>query len=147
MAERYRILVTGSRDWPTPGVVWSALNDVQADLLPTGRPLVVVHGACRTGADAQAADWAAVAGQFTTRVALEGHPAQDHPTQDFGPWPGAGPRRNAYMVGLGADLALAFLGPCTSPRCRRPGPHPSHGASGCADLADAASIPVRKWPA
>jgi hypothetical protein len=51
------------------------------------------------------------------------------------------------MVSLGADRCLAFIGPCTSPRCRKAGPHPSHGASGCADLAEAAGIPVRRWTA
>ncbi|MFB6934553.1 hypothetical protein [Streptomyces chartreusis] len=81
------------------------------------------------------------------RLEIEQHPAQRHPTEDFGPWPGAGPRRNAHMVSLGADACLAFIGPCTSPRCRRPGPHPSHGASGCADLAEQAGIPTRRWTA
>lgn len=46
---------------------------------------------------------------------------------------GAGPRRNAAMVELGADLALAFL------RQR------SRGASGCAGLAARAGFPVRRW--
>jgi len=143
----YRVLVTGSRDWPASGMVWSALNDAQHEALVAGRLLVVVHGSCPRGADRHAAEWAAIARQFTTTVREEGHPPKDHPTQDFGPWPGAGPRRNAYMVGLGADLLLAFIGPCTNPRCRRPRPHPSHGTSGCIDLAEAARIPVRRWTA
>ncbi len=143
----FRVLVTGSRDWPTPDVVWSALNDARLEALAAGRPLVVVHGACPRGADQHAAAWAAVARQFTAGVVEEGHPPKDHPTQDFGPWPGAGPRRNTYMVGLGANVLLAFLSPCTSPRCRRPRPHPSHGTSGCIDLAEQAGIPVRRWTA
>ncbi|MEU1043915.1 SLOG family protein [Streptomyces sp. NPDC005897] len=141
----YRVLVTGSRDWPTPDVVWAALNDVRTETLLAGRDLIVVDGACPTGADLYATEWADVAGQFSRQVVAEEHPAQDHPTQDFGPWPAAGPRRNAYMVSLGADRALAFLGPCASHRCRKPRPHPSHGASGCADLAEQAGIPVRRW--
>jgi hypothetical protein len=138
----YRVLVTGSRDWPTSGVVWAALNDVRAELLPSGRPLVVVHGACPTGADAQAADWAAITGQFTTGVTIERHPARD-----FGPWPACGPFRNKHMVSLGADACFAFIGSCTRPRCHRPDPHPSHGASHCAHLAEQAGIPVRRWTA
>ncbi|WP_329472684.1 DUF2493 domain-containing protein [Streptomyces sp. NBC_01723] len=140
----YRVLVTGSRDWPAPETVWTALNDVRTETLLAGRPLIVVHGACPTGADLHAAQWADVASQFTRQVTAEHHPAQGHPTQNFGPWPEAGPRRNAYMVSLGADLCLAFAGPCTRPRCHRPRPHPSHGASHCARLAEAAGIPVRR---
>jgi hypothetical protein len=49
------------------------------------------------------------------------------------------------MVGLGADVCLAFLGPCTSRHCRRVDPHWSHGTSGCAQLAKAAGIPVRPF--
>jgi hypothetical protein len=129
----YRILVTGSRDWPAPGVVWSALNDVRAELLAAGRPLVVVHGACPTGADAQTADWAVVAGQFTTAVVEERHPADWRPGGILDR--GAGFRRNAAMVQLGADVTLAFI---------KDG---SRGASHTVRLAEAAGIPVRRWTA
>jgi hypothetical protein len=127
----YRVLVTGSRDWPAPGVVWAALNDVQADLLPTGRPLVVVHGACPRGADAHAAQWAAVAGQFTTGVLEEAHPADWRPGGVLDR--GAGFRRNTAMVQLGADVCLAFI---------KDG---SRGASHTASRAEQAGIPVRRW--
>lgn len=139
----YRLLVTGSRDWSDEDLVRHQLT--RAWLTVKG-PFVVVHGACPTGADDIASDW--VANMLEAEmgdVREEAHPAQSHPTQDFGPWPGAGPRRNAHMVRLGADIALAFIGPCTSPRCRRTNPHPSHGASGCADLAEAAGIPTRRF--
>lgn len=131
MAEPYRILVTGSRDWPAPGMVWSALNDVQADLLPTGQLLVVVHGACPTGADAHAGDWAAVAGQFTTSVTVEAPPADWRPGGVLDR--GAGFRRNAAMVQYGADVCLAFIH------------RGSRGASHTARLAGTAGIPVRRW--
>lgn len=129
----YRVLVTGSRSWPVPDVVWSALNDAQHEALIAGRPLVVVHGACPRGADAQAADWAAVARQFTTTVAEEAHPADWRPggTLDRA----AGFRRNAAMVQLGADICLAFIH------------NGSRGASHTAGLAEAAGIPVRQWTA
>ncbi|MFC9269001.1 SLOG family protein [Streptomyces zhihengii] len=143
----HRVLVTGSRDWSDAGTVWRALNDVRASALLGGHEIVVVHGACPTGADAQTQHWADTASQFTTRPIAEAHPAQGHPTEDFGPWPAAGPRRNAHMVSLGANICLAFIGPCTSRRCRKPRPHPSHGATGCAQLAEQAGMPVRRWTA
>lgn len=99
-----------------------------------GRALVVVHGAAR-GADAMADQWARKNSATVER----------HRAEQFGPWPQCGPIRNRHMVNLGADICLAFIGPCTSSRCRRPGPHPSHGASGCADLAEQAGIPVRRY--
>jgi hypothetical protein len=133
MAAPFRVLVTGSRDWPTPGAVWAALSDVQAEVLPTGRPLVVVHGACPTGADAHAADWTAIAGQFTTSVRAEAHPTDWRPGGILDR--GAGFRRNAAMVALGADTCLAFI---------KDG---SRGASHTARLAETADIPVRRWTA
>ncbi|MFI8191415.1 SLOG family protein [Streptomyces sp. NPDC085946] len=133
MTAPFRVLVTGSRDWPSPSVVWAALNDVRADLLVSGRPLVVVHGACPTGADTQAAQWAAVAGQFTTSVQEEAHPANWRPGGVLDR--SAGFRRNAAMVQLGADVTLAFI---------KDG---SRGATHTADLAEAAGIPVRRWTA
>lgn len=138
----YRLLVTGSRDWTDEDLIRHQLTRVW---LTVEGPFVVVHGNCPTGADWLASNW--VANMLEAEmgdVREEAHPAQGHPTEDFGPWPAAGPRRNAHMVRLGADVALAFIGPCTSPRCRRPDPHPSHGASGCADLAEQAGIPVRR---
>lgn len=142
MTAPFRILVTGSRDWSDIELVRDALVHAAYQHFP----LTVVHGACPTGADAIASWWVR---QFSRNldVTEEKHPAQRHPQRDFGSWPAAGPRRNAFMVGLGADLCLAFIGPCASRRCSRPRPHPSHGASGCADLAERAGIPVKRYEA
>lgn len=143
-----RVLVTGSRDWADWMTVWDVLSSEW--LTSSGWQFVVVHGQCPSGADKIADEWceSMIDPEVTgDSIAVERHPAQGHPSQDFGPWPAAGPRRNAYMVSLGADLCLAFIGPCTSPRCRRTDPHPSHGASGCADLAEKAGIPVRRLTA
>ena len=138
MTQPYRILVTGSRNWTDRATICSALT-LYASADELRQPLTIVHGNCPTGADAIANTWC-----LTRRVTVEPHPAKGHPTQDFGPWPGAGPRRNAFMVSLGADLCLAFIGPCTSLRCRKSGRHPSHGATGCADLAEHAGIPTQR---
>lgn len=145
MTTPYRVLVTGSRDWDDVTTIGAALEQALIDAGP--RPVLVVHGDCPGGADWHADHYARWLRGKGCSIDVERHPAQGHPTQDFGPWPGAGPRRNAYMVSLGADLTLAFIGPCSSPRCRKPGPHPSHGASGCAALAEQAGITVRRWTA
>lgn len=135
----YVILVTGPRSCDNPEVVWKVLADTVA-LIPPEREIILRHGACPTGVDLIADRWG-----WGYGLTLDPHPAQNHPTKDFGPWPGAGPRRNAHMVGLGADVALAFIGPCTSPRCNLPGSHPSHGTAGCARLAELAGIPVWRF--
>jgi len=126
----YRVLVTGSRDWANAELVWAALNDVRDEALTAGRQLVVVHGACPRGADADAAHWAEIGSQFATWIKAEAHPAD---------WAlngkAAGFIRNAEMVRLGADLCLAFI---------RNG---SRGASHTARLAEEAGIPVRRWTA
>ncbi|WP_432112820.1 SLOG family protein [Streptomyces sp. S1] len=134
----FRVLVTGSRDWTNTVTVHAALGYYLLTLWQSERrTITVVHGHCRDGADALADAWARANG-----VTVERHPVRGHPTQNFGPWPGAGPRRNAFMVGLGADVCVAFLMPCSSSRCRRTDPHPSHGAAGTAKLAEAAGIPT-----
>ncbi|MFF7949091.1 SLOG family protein [Streptomyces griseorubiginosus] len=143
----YRILITGSRNWTDRRTIEDTLTAAGALAIASGQRLTVVHGACPTGADAIAQEWADWHREHGQPIDIERHPAQNHPTEDFGPWPAAGPKRNAHMVNLGADACFAFIGPCTSRRCQRPSPHPSHGASGCAGLAEAAGIPVRRTTA
>ncbi|MGW2113719.1 SLOG family protein [Streptomyces zhihengii] len=126
----YRVLVTGSRDWPTPDLVWGALNDVRDEALTTDRHLILVHGACPRGADAHAHQWATTATQFVNGITEEQHPAD---------WSlhrrAAGFIRNAHMVNLGADVLLAFI------------KDQSRGATHTTRLAHAAGIPVRRWTA
>ncbi|MFJ5886808.1 DUF2493 domain-containing protein [Streptomyces californicus] len=124
MSDTYRILVTGSRDWDNPQTIWTALADTVRPI-PHDRNITIVHGDCPRGADAIADDWARKYG-----TTIERHPAN---------WGthgrGAGPRRNTHMVGLGADVCLAFI------------KNGSRGATGCADLAEAAGIPTTRWTA
>lgn len=136
----YRVLVTGSRDWPKPATVFTALNAAQREA--AGRPLVIVHGACPTGADDHARHWARAHQRHGEPVIEDPHPAD---WRQHGP--AGGPIRNREMVQLGADVCLAFIGPCRKRSCTRPQPHGSHGASDCADMAKAAGITVRRWPA
>lgn len=115
-----RVLVTGSRDWPDQELVWRVLDE----LLDKHGSIVVVHGACPTGADEQADDWAG------TRE-LDGYPvkAEPHPADWKGPRKrGAGFARNAEMVKLGADLCLAFI------------LDGSNGSTHCSELAEKAGI-------
>ena len=110
----WRILVTGSREWTDEAVIRRALRQYW---LPGA---VLVSGGCPCGADA-------IAERIWTsgRCAVERHPAD---------WArhgrGAGFRRNAEMVALGADMCLAFI------------LDRSAGATHCADLARHAGIPV-----
>ncbi len=112
---RVRVLVTGSRAWADGGVVEQALDRLHAE---HGGGLVVVHGACRWGADVLADRWARRRG-----VPVEAWPAD---------WARLGRRagmlRNAAMVASRPDRCLAFI------RDRSP------GASHCAAAAEAAGI-------
>jgi hypothetical protein len=143
--ETYRVLVTGSRDLTARDLVEKQLSVCLARAMHEEKVLVVVQGGCPGGADLFAHEWAGYMLMRGFPVVVEGHPAQNHPTQDFGPWPHCGPRRNNYMVGLGADECLGFIGPCTKRNCARRAPHGSHGASGCAAAARRAGIPVKRW--
>lgn len=129
-----RVLVTGSRDWWQFITVDDALNQVAA-LHGGGENMVITHGACPTGADALATQWA-----LRHTAALSAIPAK---WQKYGYR--AGPLRNQEMVRIGHDICLAFIGPCTSRTCTRTDAHDSHGASGCADLAEAAGIPTLRY--
>lgn len=111
-----RVLVTGSRDWRDENTIHEA---IYAELMKDGGA-VLVHGACPRGADAIADSlWLGD---------IERHPAD---------WETHGKRagfiRNHEMVALGADMCLAFI---------KDG---SRGAAHCADIAEKAGIPVRRF--
>jgi hypothetical protein len=133
----YRILVTGSRDWPDERRVEGALEALAAQL----PALVVVHGDAPRGPDFLAGFWVRrqrSAGR--TGISEEPHPAD---------WDRYGKRagmiRNAEMVTAGADMCFAWIAPCSQRGCRNPEPHGSHGASHCAGLAERAGIDTRRW--
>ena len=131
MTGEYRILFTGSRSITDKGVVWELLDKTALEA-PLDKEIVLVHGACLRGGDPLADAWAR----------LCGHRVETYPAEDFGPWPACGPIRNNHMVSLGADVCVAVIGECDSPRCRLAYAHPSHGAMQCAQAADQAEIRV-----
>lgn len=123
-----RILVTGSRDWNDRDTIRSALlTEINAALFSDGDSWpVLVHGGCPTGADAIADE---VWRDLMTRYPPLGTP-EVHPADWRKHGRAAGPKRNAHMVSLGADVCLAFpLGA-------------SRGTRGCMALAEKAGIPV-----
>ncbi len=124
MAEPFRLLITGSRDWEDEESVRFEIAGMT--MLHPG--LVIVHGACPSGADLFAAKAAADIG-----VRQEPHPAQWRVGGKLDR--SAGFRRNAGMVALGADVCIAFI---------KDG---SRGATHCADLAEKAGIPVMRFTA
>lgn len=151
MITPFRVLVTGSRDWTDQHAVWAALADA-ANTVPADRELVIVHGACPTGADniahrwavsygaivdAHLPNWDACAPTCPTRPdhrRWRKHNDIHHPGALATYCPGAGPRRNRLMVSLGADVCLAFPDPVG----------PSYGTRGCMRLAEAAGLRVRE---
>lgn len=139
-----RMLFTGSRNYRDRGRVWA-----EADaLLAAHGPFVAVHGRHPKGADRYISEWVRARRAQGVPVEEEPHPADWNgpcePTCKHGPrpvgnrgqtyCPAAGPRRNAAMVALGAQLYRAFIR------------HQSPGASGCAELADQAGIPGERIP-
>jgi hypothetical protein len=122
----WHVLITGSREWDYPFVVYGALHD---QLVEHGR-IVVVHGDCPTGADRDARDWATrnILTGMRKGEAIVGHEAYPAYWTELGK--SAGPIRNKDMVDLGADICLAFPTPS------------SRGTISCMDLASAAGIHV-----
>lgn|ERR1017187_7417848 len=116
-----RVLVTGSREWADHNRLWTALNQYPM-------PMVVVHGACPSGADAMAGGWARrAASSYGWPVTEEPHKADWH---TYGK--AAGFRRNAEMVALGAHVCLAFYWKGAG----------NKGTDHCARLAERAGILV-----
>ncbi|GGU13064.1 SLOG family protein [Streptomyces violascens] len=136
-AAPYRVLVTGSRDWRDEQRVRRELACAWQE---SGRPIVVVHGACDTGADRHAALWV----RDCRATLLGGVTDEPHPAA-WKQGPGAGPARNRLMVDSRPSLCLAFIAPCTKWNCTRPDVHGSHGASQCAAYAEVRGITTRRF--
>ena len=110
----FRVLITGSRrmtDWEPIREGFDRLVRAEAHVIEKRARIVVVHGAGPGDRESGAPGCDELVQKlFDTDyfgVTVEPHPPVE---TKFGRWPGAGPRRNSYMVGLGADWCLAF--PC-----------------------------------
>jgi len=100
-----RVIVTGSRHWPSEGLVWSKLDEcLRASVVRGDERLIVVHGDAPRGADRMARAWCeSVIESAPIEVVEERHPAD---WKRYGR--AAGFRRNDEMAGLSADHVLAF---------------------------------------
>ena len=133
-----RILVTGSRNWPSYLDVYNAIR-LHATDVNNDANVTIVHGGA-TGADI-------ISGQIARDLGMieevhEANWASCGPECNESHWryrhgkpycPRSGFVRNSEMVKLGADVCLAFIY------------NNSKGTRMCADLADKAGIPVHRY--
>jgi hypothetical protein len=118
-----KILVTGSRDWADPRTIELEVFRALYEWKTPHREAVLIHGACPTGADALADDYARATGMHVIR-----RPAD---------WDRYGKRagflRNVELVELEPDVCLAFIR------------QDSKGATMTANLAEKAGIETRRF--
>lgn len=118
-----KVLVTGSRDWTDARSIELEMFRALYETKTTFSEAVLIHGACPTGADALADEYARATGMHIIR-----RPAD---------WDRYGKRagflRNAELVDLGPDICLAFI------RSK------SRGATMTANLAEKAGIETRRF--
>lgn len=119
-----RILVTGSREWTDSFQIINAFLDVE---LHPWDEVTVIHGDCPTGLDPLAAQIAK--DEFGWKV-------EPYPADWAKHGKAAGPIRNQEMVDAGADVCLAFFQPGAANR----------GTQDCVSRAEAAGIPVKRYP-
>ena len=140
----FTVIVTGSRDW----LDWKTVFRELEEIFREHGIFTLRHGDCPEGADMLAGSWCAAWGQAIedpqpadwdncTPECPPGHRKLKAPGDTVHPGflsdycPKAGPRRNAEMAALGADLCLAFpLGK-------------SYGTWNCVNECKKAGIPVK----
>ena len=133
----FAVLVTGSRNWPSPFLVHQRLSEVLLWAHGQGyQRLAVMHGANPAGADWFAHTWCEEPETLLPVTELQ-RPAVWRPGGLYDP--AAGYARNDAMVAEVAEYGgcgcLAFIAPCIKRTCRQPRPHGSHGARHCLDSA------------
>lgn len=98
-----RVIVCGSRDYPHPELVSEIIGLMMRGCHQHDRRLVIVHGACPSGADYATRQAVAKLKREGFSVDEEAHPA------DFeGQGLKAGPIRNTAMAKAGAVLCIEF---------------------------------------
>lgn len=101
------VIVSGGRNYKERSRVFEILDKVHTEI---GKITVLKHGACPTGADAYASDWA----QSTEGVQEKTFPANWNKLGKS-----AGPIRNADMIRSGADFVILFPGGKGTGDCRK----------------------------
>lgn len=106
--EGKRVLVCGGRDYHDRRHVWNTLFDLDRERGPFA---VIIHGACRTGADEAARRWA-------TEAASRQEEPYEAEWSVYGP--PAGPIRNKRMIDEAKpELVIAFKGDKGTADCVR----------------------------
>jgi len=135
----HRLLVTGGRDLADAEVVWTPLWMA----IHKQEQMILVHGACESGADLYAHEWIELPGQQWNRRPLTAQEKmhrvarlvveERHPADWTRLGKAAGPIRNQEMVDAGADMVYAFPTPA------------SRGTLDCMARAWVRGIPIFVW--
>lgn len=103
----FRLLITGSRDWPDVEQIWYTLNRLDAKL--GARPATLIHGGARGVDQIAAGHWISLGNgalRLGDRLTEFHEPRWYRPSGAYDPT--AGHKRNQKMVDSGANLCLAF---------------------------------------
>jgi len=127
-----RVLVTGSRHWKDRQRLEAEFDSMIKLAFNGEGPFMLIEGACPSGADFLAKQYAKKKGWE-----IESHPAEwkKHKKQ-------AGHVRNQKMVDLKPDVIIAFMQQCKNEQCKNPAFHYSHGTTDCVERALSARIPL-----
>ena len=99
-----RYIITGSRDFGDRALVERVVTELVMQAHKADERVIIVHGACPTGADHYADETA-------KRLKSQGYPVdvEPHKADWLGPLKkGAGPARNTDMAKAGAYRTIAF---------------------------------------